>query len=140
VPGPPFLDVGGPCRHEQAPERGTDHKQVTDRRDGAGNVLVLRQQSHAPEQVVPIVLPAPDERQLLRACVRDVHCDVAAVLPDPPQGDARRVLIALPQELDHEERRHEELEQRAAGKADELPEWRENEMSRFVDGEVDAIE
>src|SRR5256714_15338985 len=48
--------------------------------------------------------------------------------------------VALPPEVRHEDRRHEELHQRSAEEADELSEHTEQGMPELVDREVEAVE
>src|SRR5438445_2200350 len=48
--------------------------------------------------------------------------------------------VALPPEVRHEDRRHEELHQRSAEEADELSEHTEQGMPELVDRDVEAVE
>src|SRR2546422_10385307 len=48
--------------------------------------------------------------------------------------------VALPPEVRHEDRWHEELHQRSAEEADELSEHPEQGMPELVDREVEAVE
>lgn len=48
--------------------------------------------------------------------------------------------VTVPNEVDDERHRHDELEQRTSSEADELAEGPEHEVSRLVNGEIDARE
>src|SRR6266480_1781 len=119
----------GPRVHQHA---GQPHR--------AADELVLVQEAERPEEVVPVVLAAADQRQLFGAGVLHVDRNVPEVLSDPPERDHRRVAVAPTPEVRHEDRRHEKLHQRSAEEADELPECAEQGMSELVDGEVEAVE
>src|SRR6266480_2010380 len=107
---------------------------------GAADELVPVEESDGPEEVVPVVLAAVNERQLLGAGVLHVDRDVPKVLGHPPERDHRCMPIALPPEVRYEDRRHQELHQRSAEEADELPEHTEQGMPELVDREVEAVE
>src|SRR5439155_828835 len=121
--------------------QATPHKQEhAEELHGAADQLVLIEQAESAEQVGPIVLAAAHERQLLGARVFDVDGDVPEVLRDPPQRDGRRVAVAAAPEIPHEERRDQELHQRAAEHPDELAEHAEQRVPDLVDRDVEAVE
>src|SRR5216110_3007520 len=119
----------GPRIHQHA---GQSH--------GTADELILAQESEGAEQVVPVVLAAAHQRELLGAGVLHVDRDVPEVLGHPPERDHRGMPVALPPEVRHEDRRHEKLHQRAAEEADELSEHTEQGMPELVDREVEAVE
>src|SRR2546426_6835970 len=55
--------------------------------DGLPEQLVLTEEPQTPKEVIPVVLTAPDERQLFCTGVFHVDGDVPEVLGHPPQGD-----------------------------------------------------
>src|SRR5258705_4310831 len=100
--------VGVPAQH-----RVYENERSGDAHSGTHG-LILLEQTELLEQVGPVVLAAPHERQLLRTGVLHVDGDVPAVLRDPPGAHGRRVAVALPPEVQHERGGKEQLQQGAA--------------------------
>src|SRR5438876_3944488 len=134
---PLALALGGVRPAAQA---GPERQERSHHAHGIADELVLVEQAELAQQVVPVVLPAAHERQLLGARILDVDRDVPEALGDPPERHGRGMAIAAAPEVPHEERGHEELHQRPAQGADELPEDSEQRVPHLVDREIEAVE
>src|SRR5947209_4817969 len=108
--------------------------------DGASDALIVREQIEVAEEEGPIVFATADEWQLLHPRIAHVHGDVPEILRDPPERDARGMTITLSREVPGERRGNNQLEERSSRKLNHVPEWREDEMPRLVNREIDSVE
>src|SRR4029077_1325861 len=88
----------------------------------------------------PVMLAASHERQVLRSRVTDVPRDVPAVLSRPPERYRGGVPVVLHGEVAGEREGDDKLEEGATEDVHEFPEWREDEMTGLVYGEVDVVD
>lgn len=82
---------------------------------------------------------AAHQRQFLLYRVGGVNADVEQALAYPEQAELPAQVGALPQEVDQTGGRDEQLEESAAQRHDELPEEAEENVARFVKGQVDEV-
>ena len=86
------------------------------------------------------MLSPANQGEYLRLGVFDVHRDVPAVLPEPPQGDGGAVPVALTPERHDECRRDEELKQCATEEGEGFAAEGEDQMAGLVDREIEAVQ
>lgn len=81
-----------------------------------------------------------DQLKRLRAGVRHVGADVQKVLEEPEAGECESGCLALKKEIERTEQRNKELSQRPAKNGDGVSEPAEEEVSTFVDDQIDVID
>ena len=86
------------------------------------------------------MLATANEGQLLRARVGHIDGDVPAILCHPPECDAGGVVIAASDEVSDEQRRQYKLKDCSACEAHEFAEGAKQQVSGFVDRQIDAVD
>jgi len=83
---------------------------------------------------------ATHERKLLGTRIGDVDGHVVQALREPEQRHECRVRLTGSKEVRDKGRGYEQLQDRAAGDADELADRREDDVAGFMNGEVDVVQ
>ena len=130
-----------------SPEEGAEHQENPDIVREVREPMVPLQEIQHRQDVVPVVAVgffsghAADEHEVERARIVDVRGDVHHAFCCPPQGHCRAERITgLDQECAETDHRHKNLAERASQNRHETTEWNEDDMSRFVKGQIDQVQ
>src|SRR6266478_4855067 len=122
------------------PHDDCNHSKPSQSTRESADFLILSEQSPLAEKNLPIVLAGTDKGQGLGARVGHVCANVRKVFKEPKAAESKAGRFPLPEEINCAQQRHKQFGKRAAENHDGIAEPTEEEMSAFVDDQIDVIE
>src|SRR6266851_10526210 len=122
------------------PHDDCNHSKPSQSAHSPSNFLILKKQTPLAEKNPPIVLAGTDTGQGLGAGVGHVCANVRKVFKEPKAAESKAGRFPLPEEINCAEQRHKQFGKRAAENHDGMAEPTEEEMSAFVDDQIDEIQ
>jgi hypothetical protein len=108
--------------------------------ESAADRLAVSEKTRAGKEPVPVVNVAAYEWKSLGPGVRQIACCVHETLGEPNAAERCFYGLLAPEEVDTARNWEEQLPDRTAEHVKRLTQEREEEVSGFVEGEIDAID
>ena len=110
------------------------------RHPGSPRDRFLAEHAEPVEELVPVVIAAPDKGEIELPGIGHVDRDVDQVLPDPPEAEGRAGRFgSTNDEVHHQHGGDEELEERSTEIVQGLPERAKEQVSELVEREIRKI-
>ena len=122
------------------PHDDCNHSKPSQSAHSPSNFLILKKQTPLPEKNRPVAFLGADEGQRRAACVGHVGADIGEIFEESEAAKGEAGGFALPEEINCAQQRHKQFGKRAAENHDGIAEPTEEEMSAFVDDQIDVIE
>ena len=110
--------------------------------DGDRHRTGVFEEAEGDEHIVPVVDAAlsPEQRQFHGGGIPGVYRYIKKILADPEQHQRTRVGLVIPEEMEHEQGRHEELQERPADHMHEMPERQQKHMAGFMNHQIHPVQ
>ena len=122
------------------PHDDCNHSKPSQSTRESADFLVLGKEAPLGEKNGPVAFLGADEGQRRAACVGHVGADIGEIFEEPEAAKGEAGGFALPEEINCAQQRHKQFGKRAAENHDGIAEPTEEEMSAFVDDQIDVIE
>ncbi len=122
------------------PHDDCNHSKPSQSTRESADFLVLGEEASLGEKNCPVALFGANERQSGGACIGHVCANVRKVFEEPEAAKGKAGGFALPEEVKGAQQRNEQFAKRPAQNHDGIAEPTEEEMSAFVDDQIDEIQ
>ena len=122
------------------PGHGGEHAEIAESAHEAADFLVLGENAPLGEENGPVALIRADKRQDGSACVGHVGADVGEIFEEPEAAKSEAGGFALEEKIGGAEQGNEQFGEGSAKDVDGVTKPTEEEMSAFVDDQIDVIE
>src|SRR6266487_306222 len=122
------------------PHDDCNHSKPSQSTRESADFLVLGKEAPLGEKNGPVACLGADEGQRRAACVGHVGADIGEIFEESEAAKGEAGGFALPEEINCAQQRHKQFGKRAAENHDGIAEPTEEEMSAFVDDQIDVIE
>src|SRR6266567_1538885 len=122
------------------PHDDCNHSKPSQSTRESADFLVLGKEAPLGEKNGPVAFLGADEGQRRAACVGHVGADIGEIFEEPEAAKGEAGGFALPEEINCAQQWHKQFGKRAAENHDGIAEPTEEEMSAFVDDQIDVIE
>ncbi len=122
------------------PHDDCNHSKPSQSTRESADFLVLGKEAPLGEKNGPVAFLGADEGQRRAACVGHVGADIGEIFEESEAAKGEAGGFALPEEINCAQQRHKQFGKRAAENHDGIAEPTEEEMSAFVDDQIDVIE
>src|SRR6266581_382103 len=122
------------------PHDDCNHSKPSQSTRESADFLVLGKEAPLGEKNGPVAFLGADEGQRRAACVGHVGADIGEIFEEPEAAKGEAGGFALPEEINCAQQRHKQFGKRAAENHDGIAEPTEEEMSAFVDDQIDEIQ